>query len=454
MTDKTLFHPSLYQYDTAQPSYWEDTATDINPSGTVLNTTEHCDVAIIGGGYTGLSAALHLARDYQSDVRVLEAGHIGWGASGRNGGFCTMPSTKLSLKTQINKFGLDEAKKYHACQVEGVNLVRELGRSESIDFLPQGDGQVTVADSAKALNGLIEYAEFQKKHLGIDIDIYSQDEFREFGYDSTHQHGAINTKPAFGLHPLRYAKGLAIAAENHGATLHPHSKVISWSKASGKHHLKTEQGKIIANRVILTGNGFLPENLNEQVAGRHLPLQSAIVVTRPLSNDELQAQHWHTETPLANSAHMFFYYRLLKDRRLLLGGRANHIGDPAGAESTWQFLEDTIPQLWPHFSSAEITHRWRGLVSFAMNLRPSIGRIPDDQSIWYSFGYHGNGVASATWHGKALSDWIGKHTKRNSPEHIPTLIQGLPPRFPLPSLRTQYLAAVLNVYRLRDKFEL
>ena len=454
MASKPLFHPSLYRYDEPQPSYWEDTARDLNPSGDKLNTTESCDVAIIGGGYTGLSAALHLARDYQIDVRVLEAGHIGWGASGRNGGFCTMPSTKISLKSQIRKFGLEETRKYHASQVEGVELVRQLGETESIDFLAQGDGQVTVADSHKAFSGLVEYAEFQKKILNVDIDIYSQDEFKAFGYDSSHQHGAINTKPAFGLHPLRYVKGLAIAAEKHGVKLHPHSKVDSWRKENGRHHLVTDEGTLTAKQVILTGNGFLPENLNNEIAGRHLPLQSAIVVTRPLKQEELDAQHWKTETPLANSAHMFFYYRLLKDRRLLLGGRANHIGDPGGAEVTWQFLEDTISNLWPHFSAADITHRWRGLVCFAMNLRPSLGRMQDDQSIWYSFGYHGNGVASATWHGKALAKWMGELSHHNSPSHIPALIQGLPPRFPIASMRPQYLSAALNLYKLRDKFEL
>jgi len=98
---KRLFHPSLYEFDKPQPSYWEASAGDSDLHCEPLAGTQSCDVAIIGGGYTGLSAALHLARDFNVDVAVLEAGHIGWGASGRNGGFCTPGATKLSLKSQL-----------------------------------------------------------------------------------------------------------------------------------------------------------------------------------------------------------------------------------------------------------------------------------------------------------------------------------------------------------------
>ena len=136
---KPLFDPSLYQFDQAQPSYWEASAGDVNVKGKPLAGAQSCDVAIIGGGYTGLSAALHLARDFNIDVAVLEAGHIGWGASGRNGGFCTMGATKLSLKSQIGRFGIEQTRHFYQSQADAVNLVRSIGKDEDIDFLAQGD---------------------------------------------------------------------------------------------------------------------------------------------------------------------------------------------------------------------------------------------------------------------------------------------------------------------------
>ena len=142
-----LFDKSLYQFDTPQPSYWEATAGPSPVQGMALSGNETCDVAIIGGGYTGCSAAYHLARDFGIDVRVLEAGHFGWGASGRNGGFCTMGGTFLSLKHQVRLYGEDETRHYWNAQAEAVELVRSIGDEESIEYQRQGDGEYVVAES-------------------------------------------------------------------------------------------------------------------------------------------------------------------------------------------------------------------------------------------------------------------------------------------------------------------
>ena len=453
---KPLFHPSLYEFDQPQPSYWEATAGTNGLLSEPLKGTESCDVAIIGGGYTGLSAALHLARDFSIDICLLEAGHIGWGASGRNGGFCTMGATKVSLKSQLAKFGVEQTRYFYQSQAEAVNLVRALGTDENIDYLPQGDCEYIVADSDAHFAGLKKTAELESTLLGLDVSIHSQDEFREIGYDSPHQHGATALRPSFALHPLRYAQGLAAAAQRRGARMHPHSEVLRWQKqADGSHLLETAAGSLIAKQVILTGNGFMPEHLHRGVQGRPLPLQSAIVVTRPMSDNELQQKGWHTENPVINSSHMFFYYRLLSNKRFMLGGRANHIGDPEGAEQTFAELKQSIVRMWPQFVDLEYTHQWRGLVCFALNLRPSIGRMPEDKSVYFAYGYHGNGVNSATWSGRELARWLAGKDSGNSllPKHLPAIMQGRPPKFPLAFLRRQYLRAGLSVYKLRDYFD-
>ena len=124
----------MYEASAPVPSYWEATAPVDQTGYRPLEGEQSCDLAVIGGGYTGLSLALHLARDYGIDVRVLEAGHVGWGASGRNGGFCCLSATKMSIEQLISRFGLDETKRFYAAQLEGVDLVRALEDEEGIDY--------------------------------------------------------------------------------------------------------------------------------------------------------------------------------------------------------------------------------------------------------------------------------------------------------------------------------
>jgi glycine/D-amino acid oxidase-like deaminating enzyme len=201
------FDDNLYRFDTPQSSYWEATAPPAAFESVPLARDENCDIAIIGGGYTGLSAALHLARDYQLDVRVLEAGHIGWGASGRNGGFCCTGGTGVHGQDLVRLVGLDATREYYRAQVAAVELVRQLSVDEKIDYQAQGDAEIVVAHTARAFAGLRKDHELMTTQLGLQAELLSASECRERFYDCSENFGALISQPAFGLHPLRYCHG-------------------------------------------------------------------------------------------------------------------------------------------------------------------------------------------------------------------------------------------------------
>lgn len=443
-----LYDENLYRFDTPQPSYWEATASDITVPSLPLRSTESCDVAIIGGGYTGLSAALHLARQYNVDVRVLEAGHFGWGASGRNGGFCCVGGTGVDRANLVRMCGLDKVKDYYRSQKEAIDLVREIVSSEGIDVDASGSAELEVAHTPKAFERLKDDHTLLTSGLGMDAAIVEAGEFRERYYDSPEQFGALLLRPAFGLHPLRYCQGLANAALRRGAILHDHSEVLEWSKTGeGSHRLRTAGGSLTARRVVYATNGFMPENLNRRFHARTLPVVSAIIVTRPLSDSERASQGWRAEQLAINSRRVLNYYRLLPDKRLLFGGRGHTKGHADGERRTYTEIERTMHRMLPEWSNVEIEYRWHGLICYTRSLRPSLGQLDDDPSVYFGFGYHGNGVNTATWAGRQLAEWIG----RGQAPQIPDIVRGLGGTFWPAGLRLQYLQLGIVLSRWLDR---
>jgi len=451
---RRLYDEDMYRFERPEPSYWEATAGTSALDCKALEGDRQCEVAIIGGGYSGLSAAYHLARDYGIQATVLEAGHIGWGASGRNGGFCSVGGTAVDLADLLKRYGAEDVRAWYQAQVAAVELVRSIAGDEGIDAAITGDTELEAAHTPKLFESLREYTRLQSEVLGLDAGVLTRDEFRERYFDSTEQHGGAWLRPTFGIHPLRFHLGLARAAQGRGAVLHPHSEVVSWERRGERHLLRTRNGTLSAHYVLFLTNGFMPEHLRPEFAARSMPLISAIVVTRPLSQDELAAHGWKTVNPAINSRRLLNYFRLLPDGRFMFGGRGHSSGDPAGSAKNFRRIIDVMHQLWPAWRNAAIEYRWHGFVCFTRRLTPSIGRLPDDPSVFFGFGFHGNGVNTATWTGQQLARWLGTARKGSSavPADLPVLARSLAPRFPLSALRLYYLQAAIAWFRLKDRY--
>ena len=446
----TLYDPDMYDASRPVSSYWEADAPVNQLPYTPLARDHQCDVAVIGAGYTGVSAALHLARDHHVDVRVLDAGPIGWGASGRNGGFCCLAATKLGGAEMIRRFGLDETRRFYRAQLEGIRLVARLGDEEGIDMEVSGEAVLTVAYRPEHLAALEQEARVLTELCDVRTRLFERGEIAECGYRARGQFGALAVSPGFALHPLKFIAGLARAAQAHGAHLHPMSPVLDWQRESGRHVLITPGARVHARRVVIATNGFTPEGLHPALDGAVLPVISNIVVTRPLSTEELERHAWRTRNPISNTRHLLNYYRLLPDDRFLFGARGDTFGSPAAGRRMRRRMERELRRMFPDWSSIPVTHYWRGFVCVTRRLIPYLGRLENEPSVWYGLGYHGNGVNTAPWVGKMLAAGITDARVDGWDRELPSFMAGPMAKFPLPGWRLWALRGAILYYRFRD----
>ena len=430
-----LVHPDACHFSTPVESYWEESADPLALDLQPLRQERRCDVAIIGGGFTGLSAAIALA-EQGVDARLLEAGHIGWGASGRNGGFACIGSHKLSYSKMIRTYGLDATKGFYRTMKDSVALVAENAERHGIDIWKHGQGEITLAHLPNRLDKFREEQAFYRATFGEEHEVLTPQQLRERGLAGPHFHGGLVGSTGIGIHPLNYVRGLARAAHTAGAKLFPHSRLIRWEEHSGEHHLYTEQGKLVAGRVLVATNGYTPEDVSRRHAGRILPALSNIIVTRPLSDTELEAQGWTSSTMAYDSRNLLHYFRLLPNKRFLFGGRGGTDSSNAAAADYRELLTDTLYHLFPAWDDVEITHFWRGFVCLAYDLVPYVGALDERKSVWTSLAYHGNGVAMASWCGRAAARMMLDDKTR---ETVPAVITRRLAKFPLPAFRPLYL---------------
>ncbi len=378
-----------------------------------LKGDQKADVVIVGGGFTGISTAYHLKKMAPGlDVAVLEAEVVGFGASGRNGGFA-MTLFGLTFGLTALRFGKQKATEAHHYMEKAVDLVGDLVKENKIDCDYERTGFLRVATSEKYKKRILHEIELVKSQGIEGIDWIDQEAVRR-EVNSPLYLGAWWEPRCALVNPAKLAWGMKAAAERLGARVYENSPVKTVSKGE-KIVVKTQEGSVTADKLVFATNAFsitIPELKRKQV-----PAYTYIVLTEPLRPEHFAEIGWQHRQGIEDARNFVHYYRLTADNRLLMGGR--DIGVTYGTkldkdqdEKIFEKLVQDIHDTFPVLKDIRITHRWGGPVSVPVDMTPALGYL-GDKRILYALCSIVHGVSLTHMNGWTLAEMVlGKETER------------------------------------------
>jgi len=386
-------------------SYWHDTAPAF--AGAAQGPVDgHYDVAVIGGGFTGLSAARQLARA-GAKVVVLEAEKVGWGASGRNGGHLNngLAHSYLAAKAEL---GRERAIALYKAFDDSLDTIEALITEEGIDCNFRRAGKVKLASKPQHFEAITRNFEAVNAEVDPDTALLSAEDLKqEVGSPFF---GAMLSKKSAMVHMGRYVVGLAEAATRHGAIVFEGAAVTEHRQAGGRHTLKTSRGCVTVDAVLVATGAYTP-SIFGYFRRRIIAVGSFIIATRSLTAAEIAATMPGSRT-CVTSMNIGNYFRLSPDNRLIFGGRARFAAtsDQRSDAKSGAILKANLTAIFPQLANVEIDYCWGGLVDMTKDRFPRAGY---QDGVWYAMGYSGHGAQLSTHLGMIMADAILDRPDRN-----------------------------------------
>jgi len=382
-------------------SYYADSAND-SPSRAHLQANISADICVIGGGFSGLSSALHLVgKGYR--VVLLEASGIGWGASGRNGGQIVNGFSR-DLITVEQRYGAEAARAIGEMTLEGGNIIRQLIEKYDIRCDLKA-GNVFAAFTSKQMRGLEAIRSNWQQHGHQGLELLDGASIRQHANTSLYVGGLLDRQGGH-IHPLNLCLGEADAFESLGGCIFEQSAVTGIEPSGDKRLVRTLSGSVSADKVVVCGNAYLG-NIVPQISNKIMPVSTQIVTTEILGED-LCGQLMPGHTCIEDSNYMLDYYRMTADHRLLFGGGSTYGGgEPANIIAK---LRPHLERIFPQLKGIGIEYAWSGNFALTMTRIPHFGVI--DNNIFFIHGYSGHGVTASHLAGKLISEVIDGHAER------------------------------------------
>jgi glycine/D-amino acid oxidase-like deaminating enzyme len=382
-----------------ESNYWLTTSS-MSPA-TAGNLPARADVAIIGAGFTGLSAARVLAKK-GTTVAVLEANTIGWGASSRNGGM-VLTGLKLSAETLEKRYGMELTRRMYASSLESIDLVEQIVREEHIDCSFSRCGHLEVACKQSHFDAYARSVEVIAREFHHQLGIIPRDKLAcEIG--SGIYFGGIVDETSAGVNPAQYVLGLASAALRAGACVYENARVQQIQRTSQNgsagFSVATSRGNVFAEHVLVATSGYT-STATPALQKKIIPIGSFIIATERLP-ETLARELSPRNRMIYDSKHYLHYYRLTPDNRMLFGGRAAFFPETKNTiQRSAEILRRDMVEVYPQLRDAKIEHAWGGTLDFCFDTMPHAGQT---DGIYYALGYAGHGVAMATYLGTKLAE--------------------------------------------------
>lgn len=417
--------------------YWWDAAPPQTKTGPL---PKEVDVLVVGSGFTGLSAALTLARSGRS-VLVCDAAEIGHGASTRNGGHVSA-KMRRGLDSIAKEHGEDAAIDAWNTAKASRTYIEDLVEREKIDCDFRTCARFYGAHKAKDFDGLAKTTDTLTRKLGLNLEVVQRTDQHHYIATDVY-HGGLLDKGTAGFHPAKFIAGLCDRVEQAGGILRSHTKVEGYDRVGDGFRVSTSRGEVRAAKIVIGTNGYTRREL-PYFARRIVPIGSYLIATEPLGREAVERLMPGCELAI-DTRRAASYMRMSPDRtRMMYGGRV--AARQISAIKSGPRLKAVLDNIFPSLKNAKITHSWMGFTGFTFDELPHLGHR---DGVYYAMGYCGTGTAMATYlgHRVALSI-LGQNERRSVLERIPlktnSLYRGKP----------WFLSTLIAGYRLLDKLHI
>jgi gamma-glutamylputrescine oxidase len=434
-------------------SFWVETPDELPCAP--LRGEARAEIAIVGGGLAGLSATYHLIQERpELDIVLLEANRVGSGASGRNTGMLG-PRVGRSLVDLCRRYGETDARRLYQATIDAVSQVKALIYAEKIACDLEETPQVKAAVTSQQVDALQAEGRMLEK-LGFAGSWYDEDQMAAIS-PVRYRAGLCYPDSAL-LNPVRLCRELKRIVLRRGVRVHEQTRVSGFTRGNPL-TLALPGGTLTAAQVLLATDAYTPQL--GLLKGQLIPLQTHVIQTERLSVEQLGRLNWPGRTPFFEASHIFNYYRLTPDNRILFGGgrplyqaatKDRHSGATDLADPrVWEDQAKVFAKRFPALADVAIVKRWAGTVGMTLDHLPVVGELAEAPGILFAGGWNGHGVALATASGATMADFVMR--RRSARMDFPW-VRGRAPKVPPDPLRALGLSAYLTGLGLADRLQL